>query len=420
MKTVLLHFVLSICIFHFFQCESHAQWVQSALSNVDVSALVASGTDLIAGTNHCSDGSCVGTGVFHSTNDGTSWTDAGSGLTNTDVRSFAVSGTNLFAGTYGGGVFRSTDSGASWSNADSGLTKPYVYALAVSPDTSATLFAGTYGGVFRSTNNGTSWTKVNTGLTDTIVLSLVVSPNGAGGTNLFAGTCCDGVFRSTDNGTSWSHADSGIKNTEVWCFAVSDTNLFAGTYGDGIFLSTDNGTSWTAVNSGLNLQARDIRSFAVSGTNIFAGTDDGVYLSTNNGGSWSQLTGSHVTSFAVNGPNLFVGMVSLGVWRRPLSEMITSVKTYDSDLPMHFRLSQNYPNPFNPSTSIKYELPRASDIRLSVSDLLGREVFVLVHERKDAGVHEVRFDGSNLASGVYFYSLQVGTFTQTRNLLLLK
>ena len=87
---------------------------------------------------------------------------------------------------------------------------------------------------------------------------------------------------------------------------------------------------------------------------------------------------------------------------------------------LDFRLEQNYPNPFNPSTTIRYELPMSSMVRLSVSDILGRKVSVLVNERKDAGVHEVRFDGSNLASGVYFYRLQAGDVVQTKRLLLLR
>ena len=88
--------------------------------------------------------------------------------------------------------------------------------------------------------------------------------------------------------------------------------------------------------------------------------------------------------------------------------------------PSHYVLSQNYPNPFNPSTTIKYELPKASQVTLSVFDILGREVSVLANERKNAGVHEVKFDGSNLASGVYFYRIQAGDFIQTKRLLLLK
>jgi hypothetical protein len=88
--------------------------------------------------------------------------------------------------------------------------------------------------------------------------------------------------------------------------------------------------------------------------------------------------------------------------------------------PTAFALYDNYPNPFNPTTTIKYDLLKLSEVRLSVFDMLGREVVVLVNERRDAGVHEVKFDGSNLASGVYLYRLQAGDFTQTKRLLLLR
>jgi D-alanyl-D-alanine carboxypeptidase len=85
-----------------------------------------------------------------------------------------------------------------------------------------------------------------------------------------------------------------------------------------------------------------------------------------------------------------------------------------------FELEQNYPNPFNPSTHIRYMLPASADVRLSVYDLLGREVSLLVNERLDAGIHEVGFDGAALAAGVYFYRLQAGDFAQTRRFVLLK
>jgi hypothetical protein len=89
-------------------------------------------------------------------------------------------------------------------------------------------------------------------------------------------------------------------------------------------------------------------------------------------------------------------------------------------LPIAFALEQNYPNPFNPSTIITYELPRASRVTLTVYDILGREVSLLVNEKKDAGVHEVTFDAAGLASGVYFYRLQAGSFVDTKKLLLVR
>jgi hypothetical protein len=91
-----------------------------------------------------------------------------------------------------------------------------------------------------------------------------------------------------------------------------------------------------------------------------------------------------------------------------------------SSLPANPMLLGNYPNPFNPSTTIKYQLAKPSIVRLSVYDMLGREMTVLVNERKDAGVHEVKFEAVGLSSGVYFYRLQAGSFVQTRQLLLLK
>jgi hypothetical protein len=89
-------------------------------------------------------------------------------------------------------------------------------------------------------------------------------------------------------------------------------------------------------------------------------------------------------------------------------------------LPISFALHQNYPNPFNPTTTIRYELPKASIVTLSVFDILGREVSVLVNERRDAGSHEVNFCARNLASGVYLCRMQAGDFVQLRKLLLVQ
>jgi M6 family metalloprotease-like protein len=97
----------------------------------------------------------------------------------------------------------------------------------------------------------------------------------------------------------------------------------------------------------------------------------------------------------------------------------TGVREEES-VPLSSGLYQNYPNPFNPSTTIKFELPKASHVRLTVYDILGRQVSVLVNEKKEAGVHEVKFHGSNLASGVYFYRMQAGDFVQTRKLCLVR
>jgi predicted GH43/DUF377 family glycosyl hydrolase len=102
-------------------------------------------------------------------------------------------------------------------------------------------------------------------------------------------------------------------------------------------------------------------------------------------------------------------------------EQITvDVREAVSAQPTSYGLEQNYPNPFNPTTVISYQLPVASWVRLVVFDLLGREVKTLVNEKKEPGAYQVKFDGSGLASGVYFYRLQAGEFSQTKRLMLLK
>jgi pullulanase/glycogen debranching enzyme len=85
-----------------------------------------------------------------------------------------------------------------------------------------------------------------------------------------------------------------------------------------------------------------------------------------------------------------------------------------------FVLYQNYPNPFNPSTVISYQLPVTSNITLKVYDILGREITTLVNEQKPAGKYELKFDGSELASGVYFFSLKTGNYAETKKMLLMK
>ncbi|MCS6989586.1 MAG: T9SS type A sorting domain-containing protein [Chloroherpetonaceae bacterium] len=92
----------------------------------------------------------------------------------------------------------------------------------------------------------------------------------------------------------------------------------------------------------------------------------------------------------------------------------------EAGIPRTFELSQNYPNPFNPTTVIGYQLPVASEVRLKIYDMLGREVATLVNERQEAGRYQAQFNASGLASGVYFYRLQAGSFAETKKMMLVK
>jgi hypothetical protein len=85
-----------------------------------------------------------------------------------------------------------------------------------------------------------------------------------------------------------------------------------------------------------------------------------------------------------------------------------------------YDLSQNYPNPFNPSTIINYQIPQDGFVTLKIYDILGKEVKTLVNEQKTIGRYEVKFDASDLASGIYIYQLKVNEFVLSKKMLLVK
>jgi hypothetical protein len=214
---------------------------------------------------------------------------------------------------------------------------------------------------------------------------------------------------------------NGVTDNNVLLLAINGSNLYLGTGSKGLFLSTNNGDDWTNLNNGLT---GDVWSIVFKNSNIFAGTGHGVYLSTNDGADWINvsdgLTNLFALSLIIHNNYLFVGCGNNGwVWRRPLSEMITDVKDIEQ-LPKEFALNQNYPNPFNPSTKISWQLPIGNLVKLKVYDILGREIVTLVNEYKPMGQYETEFNSANLPSGIYFYKLEAGQFTQVKKMILLK
>lgn len=91
-----------------------------------------------------------------------------------------------------------------------------------------------------------------------------------------------------------------------------------------------------------------------------------------------------------------------------------------SEIVTDYSLSQNYPNPFNPETKIKFSVPRNDNVRLVIYDMLGREISTLINEKLSMGVYEYTFNGTSLSSGMYFYKITAGEFTEVRKMILLK
>jgi photosystem II stability/assembly factor-like uncharacterized protein len=379
-----------------------AQWVQAGLESKDIYSLAVSGSNIFAGSDSGM--------VYLSTNNGTNWTVVNNGLPNNAIYALLTNGNIIFAGTKSSGSYLSTNNGSNWTDLNDSMGTINMFAVSGS-----NIFEGGTG-VSLSTDSGKSWKKVNKGLTNYgWVTSLAVS-----GDNIFAGTYIGGVFLSTNNGTNWTE---GLTYHQVLSLTVCETNLFAGTKGDGIFRSTNNGTNWTKLNSGLTVPD-NVVCFGVIGNNIFAGIENNnIILSTDNGTNWAHVMDSppYTAVYAIDfcGADVFAGTGGAGIWKRPLSE-ITSIFNKASNLPQQFNLFQNYPNPFNPSTVISYSLPSVSNVKLIVYNTLGQTVKVLEDGFKNAGNYSIDFNAVDLPSGIYFYRLEAGQFSQVKKMLLLK
>lgn len=310
------------------------QWKNTALvsaaatasTTAKVRALLVNGTTVVAGTN---------SGIWNTTDNGTTWTQGNTGLTTTDVRALVLSGTTLYAGTNGGGVFRSTD-GTNWTATNTGLTHPVVNALAAN---GTDVYAGTNGGgVFLL--SGTTWKAVNNGISEQAqVFSLTLSGNDllAGGQMVF--NDARHVFRSSDKGTTWKAtgaANDTVNNPPftVYSIGVNGTTLLAASSA-GLYRSTDNGTTWALSNSlplrVLNLlYVPTVSAFYASGVTL-DGALYGVSVSTDNGTTWRAssygLAGANALAFS--GTNLYAANtaadgVSLGTTQPPTAASVSA------------------------------------------------------------------------------------------------
>jgi photosystem II stability/assembly factor-like uncharacterized protein len=256
-----------------------------------------------------------GTGVYRSTDHGTSWDSVNTGLPPFFlVSALANIDTTLFCTDRSEGVYRSTDYGGHWTASDVGLglgRRPSAFAV---QDTQ--LFAASQNMVFVSTDRGESWDlRSNFGLPGGPVSSLVFNGN-----NLFAGHTGfsdQGIYLSTDAGVNWSAANVGLAPGDaryINSLAANGTTLFAGTAG-GMFRSTDNGASWQA---STGLPAGGIFAVIAPGSTILAGTLQGVYVSTDNGTTWARTDTRRmiIMSLARDGTDLYAGLSGGGVWRQ--------------------------------------------------------------------------------------------------------
>ena len=303
-------------------------------------------------------------------------------------------------------------------------------------------------GFYRTTDGGGSWIALDS--TGAVYRSKVLAIDNASNSTIYRtggnwSSNPNTLFRSTDQGTTWdsifaAQAGSVYGNNGPSVFAQGDSILVGITGGEtdtshayGIFRSTDEGGTWSRVYAGGRVVG--IVKSSVTPHALFAAGEAGVLISMDFGATWNPynnaLPTTHLTSLLI-GPysdTMFVSTTTHGVLK--VWDYLTGI--YENHpLPDRPVLQQNYPNPFNPRTTIQFEIPGVETLparthgagghatSLRVYDVLGREVATLVNEDLKPGRYVRIFDGSRVASGVYFYRLEAGGFTATRKLILIR
>ncbi|RPI59337.1 MAG: T9SS C-terminal target domain-containing protein [Ignavibacteriales bacterium] len=360
-------------------------------------------------------------GIFKSTDLGNTWTE--SGMTNQWIISFAKDNSgNIFTASigsqFGSGVHKSTDQGSTWNkvwDALTGMNCVYV-------DQSGYIYVGLnytseQSGIYKSTDGGGNWVKIFS-LAEN-VYSIIKTNSGR---ILAAGY--GKVFYSDNEGTNWNTTTNGFVSFTPSAFAINNQGeVFLSTLGYGIYKTTDNGINWVnKTGAGWEYSSLIINSDG----SMYAGTKGNwIYRSLNNGDNWELVKSGmgedkYVLSLLTNSTGyLFAGMDYYGIYKS-VNKVVTDIEEPITEIPEDFVLYSNYPNPFNNSTKISYEIPVQSNVSIILYDALGREVATLVNEVKPGGKHQFSFVEYNLVSGVYFYTLRAGNYTQTKKMILLK
>jgi len=242
---------------------------------------------------------------------------------------------------------------------------------------------------WKTTNGGVSWDS--TALSDNYLAGALYDIKMM---NALTGFCCGSnnkVYKTTNGGATPWQSTGFTSSTIITLYSLEFLNslegVVMGTYGTAYYTS-NGGTNWTNLN-------------------LLSSIDDiyGSYLTTD--GKLHAVT--LLNSCIFKNSNIF----SVGINNK------------NQEIPVKFLLEQNYPNPFNPTTKIKFEIKKEfriqeSEVKLVIYDILGKEIQTLVNESLNPGSYEITFDASNLSSGIYFYKLTSGNFSDSRKMLFLK
>lgn len=430
MKT---QFMLSLAILSFIfinYCPSQTGWQTQTVPTgnysltsvfpVSQSVCFATGEYSISTENYYS--------IYKTTNNGNNWlqvtTGAGWFLKNIkfvdSLTGYACGGlSRLYMTEYQSGkcVFKTTNGGQNWIIVFNLIYLPgFEMALVDMNFLNANTgwITSRDGSVLKTTNRGTNFT------------SYYSSPNFKKSSVSFVGplygwTAGDSgrIAYTINGGVNWTTMNSlSTNHLQAIQFLNLNTGYVCGN--NGILLkSTNGGLNWVSFVSGVTSNLNSIH-FLNTDTGWIAGINT-VLKTTNGGINWVSQYSNSASLNSIRLLNAQVGWTCGG--NKMLytnSGGLVNIKELSSAVPLTHKLYNNYPNPFNPVTKIKIDISYESNALLKVFDVLGKEVITLLNKNMKPGTYEVEFNGANISSGIYYYKLTAGSYTETKSMIILK
>jgi len=371
-------------------------------------------------------------------------------------------------------IYKSINSGASWSLIKSfGNVSSSVFSMAINENSSETLYISGY--VFaqeryfyKTTNGGLDWISIKSYAPSQIVTSgnsiwafyysqstdFIIIKSTDGGINwkntspIPTGTTFlevhpyndnilyiggnSFIYKSTDSGNSWINTYESTSSNPVSSIRIDPSNPDNAYFGagNGLFKSTDGGNTWNEINLSMDYGACKSLYIDKNGI-IYAGFFMHIGISVDGGSTWqkyydglnAKINENCLTVDEINNI-LYVGTKDKGIFSLNLntSTGINEDVYHTND---SYTLCHNYPNPFNQETAISYLLSSFCNVKLEIYNTLGQHVNTLVHENKPPGEYKIIWDGRDksgkgVTSGVYFYRLKAGDFSEVKKMILLR
>ena len=362
---------------------------------------------------------------------GTTWTTLSLGASTTINDVYTMSPNIAFLCGVNGMIYKTTNGGTNWTAQTTAGAFSYYDMDFINQNTG--MVVGDDGKVGFTTNGGTNWIQAQLNVTPGAKLDYkvcdMIDQNTwvvASADTQISNTNYSYIHRTTNNGTSYQNLytmsagllfDVSFKYIRV----MSASAIYAATANGNIVKSTNNGVNWSAIQLTFVPLSFD---FANIFTGYSCGQGGDIRKTTNGGVNWVQQTSSTtsglVSIFCRDTNTVFAAGLNGTIVRTQNGGGIVGLNLSSGETPSQYSLSQNYPNPFNPSTKISFDLPHQGFTRLTIYNVVGKEVKVLLSGNIAAGKYETEFDASELPSGTYFYRLETGEFIETRKMILIK